>query len=96
MDFQGHREMRPGLDEAFDPQAGVAGHPEDLDLRGVHERVKQGAEGEVLVENDDVGERQRIHVADFRGLKSGGTYLGKEFWRGEPCAAQLEDANLIQ
>src|SRR6478672_3258208 len=81
MDLQRHREMRSRFDEAMNPQFGVTPQPQKLDLRGVHQRVEQSPQRQMLVEDDHVSEGDRVHMADSRRLEPGRTDL-REKLRG--------------
>jgi len=96
MRLQGHGEMRPGFDEAAHPEFGITTPAKDLDLYRVHERMEQGAQRDVLVEDDYIAKCERIHVADLGGFETGGPDLGEEGWGRDAGAPQFENANLLQ
>lgn len=58
MDFERHGEVRSGLYEALDPKLSVTAQAEDLDLNAMNQRVKQGTQSDVLIEDHDVAERE--------------------------------------
>src|SRR5579863_8494402 len=88
--------MSSGFDEALDPEFRVTPQSENLDLYGVHQRVEQGAIRDFLIEGNDIEERDRIHVRDLGWLKAKSASLGKELGNGNPCAAQLDETDLIE
>src|SRR5579862_1473440 len=83
VDLQRHREVRPALHEASDPQFGVTLESENLDLHAVHKRVEQSAIAEFFVKRYDVDKSQRVHVGDGGRLKAEGAGLREEFRDGD-------------
>src|SRR5436305_6419835 len=96
MDLQGYREMRSRFHEALDPQFGVPSQSQQLDLRGVHQRVKQSPQRQMLVKDNHVSECDRIHMADCRRFEPRGTDLREKFWGSESGAVQFEHTSLLQ
>src|SRR3954469_4351552 len=96
MHLQGHGEMRPGFDEAAPPEFGITMPAKDLDLYRVHERMEQGAQRDVLVEDDYIPKCERIQVADLGGFEPGGPDLREEGWGCDASSPQFENANLLQ
>ena len=87
MHLQGHGEMRPRFDEAAHPEFGITTAAKDLDLYRVHERMEQGAQRDVLVEDDYIPKCERIHVADLGGFEPAARISAKKagaVMRGAP------------
>ena len=78
MDFQRHGKVGAGFDETRDPQFGVTLHPQNLNLDGMHQGMKQGSLRELLVEHDHIEKGQGIHVADLGRFEAEGADLREE------------------
>src|SRR4051812_19927153 len=96
MHLQGHGKVRPGFDEAAHPEFRIAIPAKNLDLYRMYQRMEQGAQRDVLVEDDYIAKCERIQVADLGGFEPGGTDLREEGRSRDASAPQLENANLLQ
>src|ERR1700730_4782338 len=87
MGFERNREVRFRLHEALYEELGVALQAEDLKLDRMHQGMEQRAFRDRLVEDQNVDERQGIHVGDLgEVVESESAGLGIEGGHGQASA----------